>query len=60
MNLDLDSELGCTCVKINSEAISTEDRNYIFCPFCVEFFEGMTIANDYESIYGEENGDDNA
>ena len=48
------SELVCTCEQINSETISTEDKNYKFCPFCVECFEGMTIANDYEAIYGEE------
>ncbi|RZH03127.1 hypothetical protein [Acinetobacter pittii] len=65
MNIDLDiggefSEIGCTCKQINGETISTEDINFKFCPFCVECFEGMTIANDYESLYGEEKGDDNA
>ncbi|ENZ1199440.1 hypothetical protein [Acinetobacter baumannii] len=48
------SELGCTCVQINGVAPSSEDRNYKFCPFCVECFEEMAVADDYdhESIYG--------
>jgi len=46
------SELGCTCIQLNGKECEFEDRNYNFCPWCVEIFEGMTAVNDSYIEYG--------
>lgn len=40
------SELGCTCVQLNGKEPSFENRNYKFCPWCVEMFEGMAAVDE--------------
>lgn len=46
------SELGCTCVQLNGKECSFEDRDYNFCHWCVEAFEGMMAVDESYIEYG--------
>ncbi|ENX57633.1 MULTISPECIES: hypothetical protein [Acinetobacter] len=46
------AELGCTCVQLNGKECAFEDRDYKFCPCCVEYFEGMAAVDESYIEYG--------
>lgn len=39
-------DIGCKCMEINGKEPDFEDKNYKFCPWCVDQFEEMASVDE--------------